>query len=88
MVLLLQYKAGGTALTLTKAKTLILYSLNPSTIDLRQMIGRVYRIGQTTNVQVLPLLAENTVDVRLWHGLKLNLEHVELARYLARRDAV
>lgn len=87
-VLLLQYKAGGTALTLTKAKTLILYSLNPSTIDLRQMIGRVYRIGQTTNVQVLPLLAENTVDVRLWHGLKLNLEHVELARYLARRDAV
>jgi SNF2 family DNA or RNA helicase len=86
-VLLLQYKAGGTALTLTAAKTLVLYSLNPSTIDLRQMIGRVYRIGQTTNVQVLPLLAENTVDVRLWEGLKLNLERVELARYLARRSA-
>lgn len=82
MVLLLQYKAGGVSLTLTAARALIIFSLEPSVIAFRQMTGRVYRIGQQTNVTILPLLARNSIDEKLFRGLQLGLDAVDLLAYL------
>jgi SNF2 family DNA or RNA helicase len=84
-VILLQYKAGGVALTLTRADALILYSLPSSLIDYRQVIGRVFRIGTTTHVQILPLLATNTEDEDLFLGLRKKLSAQDLATYLTQR---
>lgn len=79
-VLLLQYQAGGVAITLSKADALILYSLDVSAIRHEQMIGRVWRYGQAARVQVLPLLCNGTVDWTLWQGLDDKLTEVDLAR--------
>lgn len=81
IVLILQYRAGGAAITLSKADALIFYSWEPSVIAFRQMIGRVWRIGQTGHVQMIPLMAEQTIDVRLYQGLQSGLDGVDLARY-------
>lgn len=81
IALVLQYRAGGASITLSKAHTLIFYSFEPSTIAFRQMIGRVWRIGQTGHVQMIPLMAEGTVDERMYQGLQDGLDGVDLARY-------
>lgn len=85
LVLILQYKAGGVALTLTAASALIIYSMAPSVIAIKQMLGRVYRIGQTKPVLIHPVLAEGSIDEDMWHGLLKGLEGVDLAAYLTRR---
>lgn len=88
IVLILQYRAGGASITLSKADALIFYSFEPSTIAFRQAMGRVWRIGQTGHVQMIPLMAENTIDVRLYQGLCSGLDGVDLARYaLEQNDA-
>lgn len=81
-VLLLQYRAGGMALTLTEAKALIFYSFEPSVIAYRQMYGRIWRLTSQHACQVLPLLAEGTLDERIWTGLQQGFDGVDLARYL------
>jgi SNF2 family DNA or RNA helicase len=90
-VMLLNYQAGGVAITLTKATTLIMYTLTPSVIQWEQMLARVHRIGTETNVQVLYLLAE-AQDNLLLSGLKAGASMVDMARlllkYLKRRDGV
>lgn len=80
-VMLLQYKSGGTSISLTAAHTLILYSMLPSVIGYRQMIGRVWREGQTKHVEILALLAKGTRDERLLDGLQAGLESVDLYNY-------
>lgn len=90
IVLLLQYKAGGMALTLTAADALILYSLEFSYIAYQQMVGRVYRIGTTTHVQILPLLAAGTIDEIVYQALIDKADTVDLAKLLlksVRKDA-
>ena len=82
-VMLLQNRAGGVAITLTAAKALILSSLDPSVITFQQVVGRVWRAGQTGHVQILPLIAENTIDAKLYAGLQQGLDSVALARLLA-----
>lgn len=81
-VLLLQYQAGGVALTLTAAKALVLYTLDHSVIHYRQMLGRVWRDGQTRAVEVLPLLADGTQDWVLWAGLTAGVNNTNMARML------
>lgn len=81
IALILQYRAGGVSLTFTKADCVIYYSFEPSVIAWRQMIGRTWRIGQMGHVQMIPLMAENTVDERMYRGLCLGLDGVDLARY-------
>lgn len=81
IVLILQYRAGGASITLSKADALIFYSWEPSVIAFRQMIGRVFRIGVTTHVQMIPLMAEGTIDERLYQGLCSGLDGVDLAKY-------
>jgi SNF2 family DNA or RNA helicase len=78
-VLLVQYQAGGVALTLTAAHTLIPYTLDPSVIRWRQMLGRVWRLGQDKTVEVLPLLANDTQDWVMWEALQAGVNNAEMA---------
>lgn len=89
-VLLVQYRAGGTSISLTAARTMVLYTFGPSVIDYRQMLGRVYRPGQTSSVQYIVLLARDTVDELFFAGLQQGLETMALARFVCqqlRREA-
>lgn len=81
--LIVNYQAGGVALTLTAAKRLILYSLPLSSILLEQMRGRVWRAGQTGHVLIQPLLAEDTLEPPLWEALLRKASDVDLARILS-----
>jgi SNF2 family DNA or RNA helicase len=89
-VMLLQYQAGGVAITLSAASSIIMYTLTPSVIQWEQMIARVHRIGTTTNVQVLYLVAEKTQDEIMLLALRRGASLVDMARlllkYLNRED--
>lgn len=91
-VMLLQYQAGGVAITLSAASTILMYTLTPSVIQWEQMISRVHRIGTTTNVQVLYLVAEKTQDEIMLLALRRGASLVDMARlllkYLNREDGV
>ncbi|UUZ91870.1 SWF/SNF helicase family protein [Paenibacillus sp. P25] len=59
-------KAGGTGLNLTGADTVILYDLwwNPAVEQ--QAEDRAYRIGQKNVVQVIRLVAQGTVEEKMY----------------------
>lgn len=80
--LVIQPKSGGISATLTAADAMIFYSLEPSSIVWRQTIGRVFRIGTKTHVQIVSLLGEHTVDERLYNGLRRGYAENDLAKYL------
>jgi len=63
---LLSLKAGGTGLNLTGADTVILYDLwwNPALEQ--QAADRAHRIGQKNVVQVIRLVAEGTVEEKMY----------------------
>ncbi len=63
---LISLKAGGTGLNLTGADTVILYDLwwNPAVEQ--QATDRAHRIGQTNVVQVIRLLAQGTVEEKMY----------------------
>ncbi|TVY03254.1 DEAD/DEAH box helicase [Cohnella terricola] len=65
-VFLISLKAGGTGLNLTGADTVILYDLwwNPAVEQ--QAADRAHRIGQTNVVQVLRLVAQGTVEEKIY----------------------
>lgn len=78
IVCLIQYQAGGESEDFSAAQTMILYSLDSSTIRYRQMLGRSYRYGQQTNLQVLIPCAENSIDEEIFRGLRDNLDTIAL----------
>lgn len=63
---LVSLKAGGTGLNLTGADTVILYDLwwNPAVEQ--QAAGRAHRIGQKKVVQVIRLVAQGTVEDKMY----------------------
>jgi superfamily II DNA or RNA helicase len=63
---LISLKAGGTGLNLTGADTVILYDLwwNPAVEE--QAAGRAHRIGQKKVVQVIRLVAQGTVEDKMY----------------------
>lgn len=65
-VFLISLKAGGTGLNLTGADTVILYDLwwNPAVED--QATGRAHRFGQKKIVQVIRLIAEGTIEEKIY----------------------
>jgi len=81
-VMILQYQAGGVAITLTAASTIIMYTLTPSVIQWEQTLSRVHRIGTTTNVQVLYLIAAQTQDEIMLAALRRGASMVDMARLL------
>lgn len=87
-VLVLNYQAGGVAITLTRAKTLILYDLPLSIIEYEQMVGRVWRSGQLGHVQVLPLIARGTVDERIWQSLQQKHSQADILRQIMQEKNV
>lgn len=80
-IMLIQNRAGGEAIDLSAASTLIFYSFNRSSITFRQLQGRVWRTGQTGHVQFLYLVADRTIDEEILRGLQ---EHVDEARLVQR----
>ena len=64
-VFLISLKAGGTGLNLTGADTVI--HLDPwwNTAAENQASDRTHRIGQTRNVEVIKLIAENSIEQRV-----------------------
>jgi SNF2 family DNA or RNA helicase len=83
-VMLLNYRAGGVAITLSEASTIIMHTLCLSVIEWEQMISRVHRIGTTTHVQVLYPLANNTHDEIMLAALRRGASQVDMARLLLR----
>lgn len=63
---LISLKAGGTGLNLTGADTVILYDLwwNPAVEQ--QAADRAHRIGQKNIVQVIRLVAQGTVEDKMY----------------------
>ncbi|MEF3301975.1 DEAD/DEAH box helicase [Paenibacillus sp. GYB003] len=63
---LISLKAGGTGLNLTGADTVVLYDLwwNPAVEQ--QAADRAYRIGQKKVVQVIRLVAQGTVEQKMY----------------------
>ncbi len=65
-IFLISLKAGGTGLNLTGADTVILYDLwwNPAVEE--QATGRAHRIGQKKVVEVWRLIAEGTIEEKMY----------------------
>ncbi|WP_080875038.1 SNF2 helicase associated domain-containing protein [Oceanobacillus timonensis] len=65
-ICLISLKAGGTGLNLVGADTVVLYDTwwNPAVED--QAIDRAHRIGQTEDVTVIRMLAEGTIEDKMY----------------------
>lgn len=65
-VFLISLKAGGTGLNLTGADTVVLYDLwwNPAVEE--QAESRAHRIGQRSAVQVIRLIAQGTLEEKMY----------------------
>lgn len=63
---LISLKAGGTGLNLTGADTVVLFDLwwNPAVEE--QATGRAHRIGQKKTVEVWRLIAEGTIEEKIY----------------------
>ena len=66
-VFLISLKAGGTGLNLTGADVIIHYDPWWNMAAQNQATDRAYRIGQTKGVQVIRLIAADTVEERILH---------------------
>ena len=76
-----QPRTGGYGLTLTEAKTVVYYS-NSFDLEIRlQSEDRAHRIGQTSKVTYIDIVAEDTVDDRILKALrnKINIASQVLA---------
>jgi SNF2 family DNA or RNA helicase len=65
-VLGVQYQAGGQGVDLTRAQGAIWYSPTYSLTDYQQSRGRIHRPGQDRPVWFVRLIAEGTIDERVW----------------------
>ena len=65
-IFLISLKAGGTGLNLTAANTVILYDLwwNPAVEE--QAASRAHRMGQKETVEVWRLIAQGTIEERMY----------------------
>ncbi len=74
-VLAVQIQAGGVGIDLTRTRVGIYYSLGLSLGDHLQSLARIQRPGQEKIVAYYYLLADGTVDHKIYRAL-LNLEEV------------
>ncbi|XJZ27770.1 SNF2 helicase associated domain-containing protein [Bacillota bacterium Lsc_1132] len=76
-VFLLSLKAGNTGLNLTGADTVILYDLwwNPAVEE--QAAGRAHRMGQKNVVQVVRMIAQGTIEEKIYELQQNKRELIE-----------
>ncbi|WP_127586780.1 DEAD/DEAH box helicase [Paenibacillus koleovorans] len=76
-IFLLSLKAGGTGLNLTGADTVILYDLwwNPAVEQ--QAADRAHRIGQRNTVHVIRLVAQGTLEEKMYELQRKKLDLVD-----------
>ena len=61
---------------------MILYSTEPSSIVMEQVIGRCWRPGQTGHLQIMPLIVKGSVDETIWMALQNKMEYTSLVKLL------
>jgi SNF2 family DNA or RNA helicase len=69
-VLAVQMQAGGVGVDLTRARVCVYYSLSWSLGEYLQSRKRTHRPGQTRNVLYVHLVAEGTIDERVYRALE------------------
>lgn len=60
---------GGLGLTLTRSHTMVYYSNTDHGEDRLQSEDRIHRTGQTESCLYIDLLAQNTVDIPIFHAM-------------------
>ncbi len=63
--------AGGVGLNLQSASAVINFEPPWNPARLEQRIGRVHRMGQAHPVQVIHMLTEGSIEVRVWETMRL-----------------
>ena len=81
---LISTSAGGEGVNLQIGRVLFNYDLPWNPMAVEQRIGRVHRYGQQDTVQVYNLLAEDTVEERIYGLLDQKLD--EIARSIGKID--
>lgn len=76
-VLGVQYQAGGLGIDLTKARICVIVSPPWSLDKYDQALARVHRPGQTRGVQFYSIVAQNTIDVRVYKALQQKRDVIE-----------
>jgi len=81
---LISTSAGGEGINLQIGRILFNYDLPWNPMAVEQRIGRIHRYGQRETVQVYNLVAEDTVEERIYGILETKLQ--EIARSIGRTD--
>ena len=68
-ILAVQIRSGGVGINLTRAAYCIYYSVGHSLGDYLQSLDRTHRYGQKRNVTYFHLLAEDTIDKKVYKAL-------------------
>ncbi len=82
-----QMQSGGVGIDLTRARYAVYYSLGFSLAEYLQSRKRLHRPGQTRHVSVTHLIAEGTVDEKVYAALAERKEVVETILRENRDDA-
>ena len=83
---LISTSAGGEGINLQCARILFNYDLPWNPMAVEQRIGRIHRYGQQDTAQVYSLVAEDTVEQRIYALLEQKL--LEIARTIGKVDPV
>lgn len=81
---LLSTSAGGEGINLQVCRILFNYDLPWNPMAVEQRIGRIHRYGQTDTVQVYNLVAEDTIEEKVYAILEEKLR--EIARVIGKVD--
>ncbi|GAX73093.1 hypothetical protein CEUSTIGMA_g546.t1 [Chlamydomonas eustigma] len=75
-VAVLSIRAAGTGLTLTAASTVVFAELTWVPGEIQQAEDRAHRIGQKDSVNILYLMARNSIDGMIWETIQSKLDNV------------
>ncbi len=79
MVFVGQIQAAGMGLTLTKASTMVFYSLDYNMASFDQAKARIHRVSQSNNCHYIYLCCKGTIDTRVLRALQ---NKIDLAKAL------
>ena len=68
------------------AHILVVFDVPWNPYDLEQMVGRVYRIGQTSTVEIHPIVSDDGADLELWELYEHSLQMFD--RQVGELDAI